>query len=77
MEIATINGPRALRLDKEIGSIEVGKKADLIALDMNRIETLPINNLFSSIVYSAGRDQYRFEVEFSVELPMFGWKEGV
>ena len=66
-----------MRLDKEIGSIEVGKKADLIALDMNRIETLPINNLFSSIVYSAGRDQYRFEVEFSVELPMFGWKEGV
>ncbi len=75
--MATINGARALRLDKEIGSIEVGKKADLIALDMNRIETLPINNLFSSIVYSAGRDQYRFEVEFSVELPMFGWKEGV
>ena len=75
--MATINGARALRLDKEIGSIEVGKKADLIALDMNRIETLPINNLFSSIVYSAGRDQYRFELEFSVELPMFGWKEGV
>ena len=75
--MATINGARALRLDKEIGSIEVGKKADLIALDMNRIETLPIINLFSSIVYSAGRDQYRFEVEFSVELPMFGWKEGV
>jgi len=75
--MATINGARALRLDKEIGSIEVGKKADLIALDMNRIETLPLNNLFSSIVYSAGRDQYRFEVEFSVELPMFGWKEGV
>ena len=75
--MATINGARALRLDKEIGSIEVGKKADLIALDMNRIETLPLNNLFSSIVYSAGRDQYRFEVEFSVELLMFGWKEGV
>lgn len=75
--MATINGARALRLDKEIGSIEVGKKADLIALDMNRIETLPLNNLFSSIVYSAGRDQYIFEVEFSVELPMFGWKEGV
>ena len=64
--MATINGARALRLDKEIGSIEVGKKADLIALDMNRIETLPLNNLFSSIVYSAGRDQYGFEGEFSV-----------
>lgn len=55
--MATINGAKALGLEKEIGSIEVSKKADVIAIDLNRIETQPVNNVFSSIVYAAGRDQ--------------------
>ena len=56
--MATINGARALGLEKEVGSIEVNKQADIIAIDMNSIETQPINNIFSSIVYAAGREQY-------------------
>lgn len=57
LEMATINGAKALHLDSLVGSIEVGKRADLIAIDMNRLESLPINNLFSNIVYATGKEQ--------------------
>lgn len=57
IEMATINGARALGLEDLVGSIEKGKCADLLALNLDEIETYPINNLFSSIVYAAGRDQ--------------------
>lgn len=53
LKMATINGAKALRLDKEIGSIEVGKKADIIMLNLNDILTQPINNIFAEIVYNA------------------------
>lgn len=55
-KMATINGAKALKLDKEIGSIEVGKKADLVFLDLNKVWNPVLNNenIFSSIVYSAG-----------------------
>lgn len=52
LKMATINGAKALRLDKEIGSIEVGKKADIIMLNLNHILTQPINNVFAEIVYN-------------------------
>lgn len=51
--IATINGARALGLDKEIGSIEVGKKADLAILDLNTPSLTPRNNLIAGLSYSA------------------------
>lgn len=53
VEMATINGARALGLEKEIGSIEVGKKADLILLDLNKPHLYPAYNLVSSAAYSA------------------------
>ena len=53
LKMATINGAKALRLDKEIGSIEVGKKADIIMLNLDDILTQPINNIFAEIVYNA------------------------
>lgn len=53
LKMATINGAKALRLDKEIGSIEVGKKADIIMLDLDGILTQPVNNIFAEIVYNA------------------------
>lgn len=51
--IATINGARARGLEKEIGSIEVGKKADLAILDLNTPSLTPRNNLIAGLSYSA------------------------
>ncbi len=51
--IATINGAKALGLEKEIGSIKVGKKADLAMLDLNTPSLTPRNNLIAGLSYSA------------------------
>ena len=51
--IATMNGAKALGLEKEIGSIEVGKKADLAILDLNTPSLTPRNNLLAALSYSA------------------------
>lgn len=51
--IATINGARALGLEEEIGSIEIGKKADLAILDLNAASFTPRNNLIAALSYSA------------------------
>jgi len=52
IKMATINGARALGLDKEIGSIELGKKADLILIDIKKAHIYPVHNLISAITYS-------------------------
>ena len=52
-KIATINGAKALGLEKEIGSIEVGKKADLAILNLNTPSLTPRNNLLAGLCYSA------------------------
>jgi 5-methylthioadenosine/S-adenosylhomocysteine deaminase len=51
--MSTINGAKALGLDNEIGSIEVGKKADLIFLDFKKPHLAPFHHCPSHIVYSA------------------------
>lgn len=53
LEMATINGARALGLEKEIGSLEVGKKADFVLIDLNRLHTTPSPNPISTLVYAA------------------------
>lgn len=53
IKMATINGAKALGLEEEIGSIEIGKKADIILIDMDKAHIYPIHNLISAIVYSA------------------------
>ena len=50
---ATINGAKALGLEKEIGSIEVGKKADIAILDLSYPSLVPANNLIAALSYSA------------------------
>ncbi len=52
LKMATINGAKALKLDKKIGSIEVGKRADIIMINLNNILTQPLNNIFAQIVYN-------------------------
>lgn len=51
--IATINGARALGLEKETGSLEAGKKADIAILNLNTPSLTPRNNLIAGLSYSA------------------------
>ena len=52
LKMATINGAKALGLENEIGTIEEGKQADIIILDLNRTVTKPENDILSQIVYN-------------------------
>ena len=57
LEMATINGARALGIDSFTGSLEVGKQADIIAVDLSAIETTPMFDPISHLVYCTGRNQ--------------------
>ncbi len=52
IQMATINGAKALKLDKKIGSIEVGKLADIIIVDTSKITLKPMNDILSNIVHN-------------------------
>jgi len=52
-EMATIDGARAIGMEKEIGSIEAGKKADLVVLRFDNFFATPLHNPISALVYSA------------------------
>jgi 5-methylthioadenosine/S-adenosylhomocysteine deaminase len=56
LEMATLAGARALGLDANIGSIEAGKSADLAAVELSSMETLPCFDPVSHLVYAAGRE---------------------
>jgi 5-methylthioadenosine/S-adenosylhomocysteine deaminase len=53
LEVATLNGARALGLGDDLGSLEAGKKADLILVDLRGYHLRPINNLINNLVYCA------------------------
>jgi 5-methylthioadenosine/S-adenosylhomocysteine deaminase len=57
LQMATLNGAKALGLDAEIGSLSIGKAADVVAIDLSEIETQPIFNPVAQIVYAASRQQ--------------------
>ncbi|MBX9901611.1 MAG: TRZ/ATZ family hydrolase [Burkholderiaceae bacterium] len=57
LEMATLSGAKALGLDREIGSLVAGKYADIIAIDLSALETTPVYDPISQIVYAAGREQ--------------------
>lgn len=57
LQMGTINGAKAMGLDEIIGSLEPGKSADIVAIDMNHLNTLPIYNPLSQLVYSAKSSQ--------------------
>lgn len=52
VEMATIDGARALHLESEIGSLEAGKKADFIVVSLNAPHAVPIYDVYSQIVYA-------------------------
>ncbi len=57
LEMATLSGAKALGIDTITGSLVVGKKADMVAMDMNDIFCQPIDNPISQLVYSSARSQ--------------------
>ncbi len=57
LRMATLNGARALGMADQIGSLEVGKWADMAAIDLETLETRPLYNPVSQLVYAAGREQ--------------------
>lgn len=52
LELATINSARALGIDHETGSIEVGKAADLVAINLANIASQPLYNALSQLIYT-------------------------
>jgi len=59
LRMATMNGAQALGIDAETGSLDTGKSADIVALDLRDPDTQPVYNPISQVVYAAGRDQVR------------------
>lgn len=53
IKMATINGAKALGIEEELGSLEVGKKADIILIDLRKPHLVPLHNPLSAICYAA------------------------
>ena len=56
LQMATINGARALGMEDITGSLEVGKYADIVAVNFDTIETIPVYDPVSHLVYCSSRD---------------------
>src|SRR5258708_31793050 len=52
VEMATIFGARAMGMEKEIGSLEAGKRADFITVDLSAPHAVPLYNLYSQVAYT-------------------------
>ncbi len=57
LRMATYNGALALGLERSIGSLEVGKQADIVAIDLGELRARPVYDPVSQIIYSGHRDQ--------------------
>jgi cytosine/adenosine deaminase-related metal-dependent hydrolase len=57
--MATIGGAEALGLDRETGSLEPGKRGDIVLLDPCRVHAIPMEDLYSQIVYSMNTGDVR------------------
>lgn len=57
LQAATLGGARALGFEHLVGSIEVGKQADLACVDLGQLETQPLHHVVSQLVYACGRHQ--------------------
>ena len=59
VEMATIGGARALHMEAQIGSLEVGKLADIVVISTHDVNMTPIYNPYSALVYSANASNVR------------------
>jgi 5-methylthioadenosine/S-adenosylhomocysteine deaminase len=57
LSMATLHGAKAVGSERQFGSLAIGKAADVIAINLNEIETLPVYHPDSHIIYAAGRQQ--------------------
>ena len=57
LRMATLNGAKALGLSESIGSLKKGKQADIVALNLNQLETTPLYEPLSQIIYASDRQQ--------------------
>ncbi len=55
-EMATIGGARALHMEDRIGSLEIGKRADIVIVDFNSLNQVPMYNVYSHLVYATKAD---------------------
>jgi 5-methylthioadenosine/S-adenosylhomocysteine deaminase len=72
LEMATIDGAMALGLDREVGSVEAGKKADFFLLDLHQLDTCPCYDPVSTLVYAASKENIRRVYINGVEV----WRDG-
>ena len=56
VRMATLGGARALGMEKTLGTLEVGKKADIILFDPAKIRTVPMHDPIAALVYSASAE---------------------
>ncbi|MEM2673543.1 MAG: amidohydrolase family protein, partial [Candidatus Bathyarchaeia archaeon] len=52
VEMATIDGAKVLGLNRLVGSLEVGKKADIILIDIKKPHLTPLHDIYAALVYS-------------------------
>jgi 5-methylthioadenosine/S-adenosylhomocysteine deaminase len=57
LHAATLGGARAMGFESQIGSIETGKQADLVCVDLDQLETQPLHHVISQLIYATGRHQ--------------------
>ncbi|MBD9477769.1 TRZ/ATZ family hydrolase [Pseudoxanthomonas sp. PXM02] len=57
LRAATLGGAKAIGFDDRIGSIEPGKDADLVCVDLSVLETQPLHHVVSQLIYATGRQQ--------------------
>jgi 5-methylthioadenosine/S-adenosylhomocysteine deaminase len=73
LRMATIGGAGALGLEKEIGSLETGKRADATVINLNALHAIPSRDLVSALVYSAQAADVR-SVVINGQVVMNDWK---
>jgi 5-methylthioadenosine/S-adenosylhomocysteine deaminase len=56
LRMATLNGARAMGIEADVGSLEVGKAADIVAFDLSGLAQQPVYDPVSQLIYATGRD---------------------